>query len=140
MRHGIGNIISRTGHSGLDKPSHRPTNGAGAKGSVIAKAHTTAAIYVKPAGVSICAIKNDAAAALTPKLRGAGNHVVGPSNMPATVWLAVMVTVKAGVPVPLLTAKIASAPSSQFWGVAWPEDVLLEAHEAFSQVPLRLPV
>jgi hypothetical protein len=57
----------------------------------------------------------------------------GPSYMPATVWLAFMVTVNAGVPVPLLTAKSAAVFSTQFAGEAVPV-LFAVSHSLFSQV------
>ena len=54
--------------------------------------------------------------------------------MPATVWLAFMVTVKAGVFLPLPVEKTAAAPSTQAPPVLPPAAVL---HFAFSHVWLN---
>src|ERR1039458_10906070 len=58
-----------------------------------------------------------------------GFGVRGPLKMPATVWLAFMVTVKAGVPVPVLTANRAAVPSTQLTGVAMPPSDVSVLHK-----------
>src|SRR5689334_22825495 len=60
-----------------------------------------------------------------------------PSNTPATVWLAFMVTVKAGVPTPVWTPKQAATPSGQ---VTVPPPAEVALHKVFSHGPLRSPV